>query len=199
MAKEQAGPFEKLLVDAYRAGKLGRNTIASSEWLRAQAKKLGTVSRTRLLTGDRNSKTITGSMFFMNYDPKHKKTLPYYDRYPLFFVVQPAPGGFFGINLHYIPVTSRAKLLDSLYSTLSNKQFKENTRLKISYSILNSASKMALFKPCFKRYLFSHIKAGPSFIHPDEWNYVICLPLGKFEKASQGKVYADSRKILAGL
>ena len=40
------------------------------------------------------------SMFF--YDPKFKKELPYYDRFPLTILVEPAPGGFYGLNLNYL-------------------------------------------------------------------------------------------------
>ena len=52
------------------------------------------------------------NMFF--YDPKHKDTLPYYDRFPLSVIIGPAKGGFYGLNLHYLPPVLRAKMLDAL-------------------------------------------------------------------------------------
>jgi hypothetical protein len=61
-----------------------------------------------------------GKMYTFFYDPKHKETLPYYDLFPLIFVVGPAAGGFLGINLHYLPPVLRAKLMDSLYQILNN-------------------------------------------------------------------------------
>lgn len=36
----------------------------------------------------------SGQMYMFYYDPKHKKTLPYYDRFPLIIMVGPAEGGF---------------------------------------------------------------------------------------------------------
>lgn len=197
-----AGPFENILRDGYAKNKLGQNTIASSQWLRNKAKELGnSVSRNSVISDRRRTETtqMTGRMFFMNYDPKHKETLPYYDRYPLFFLVDFKDNGFFGINLHYLPPILRAKLMDQLYSLLTNTKFNESTRLQVSYSILKSASGLGAFKPCFKRYLYGHILGGPAFIHPVEWNIVLQLPWASFVKASTGKVWSDSMKILSDL
>ena len=60
-------------------------------------------------------------MYFFNYDPKHKETLPYYDRYPLVICVKLLPDGFHGLNLHYLPPMQRAGLLTKLEEVASNK------------------------------------------------------------------------------
>ena len=60
-------------------------------------------------------------MYF--YDPKHKETLPYYDRFPLIIMVGPAPRGFIGLNLHYLPLATRAKFLDALLGTINNEKY----------------------------------------------------------------------------
>lgn len=195
------GPFEKILIDGFAKQKFGENTIASSKWLRRKASELSKSVRPGHLLGDqrRNAQLKVGTMFFMHYDPKHKATLPYYDRYPLFILVDYAPGGFYGLNLHYLPLRERAFLLDNLYSFLTNVKFNESTRLKISYSLLKDSSSLAGFRPCFKRYLASNIREGPAFIHPVEWNLATFVPLERFIKASTAKVYADSRKIMKGL
>jgi hypothetical protein len=44
--------------------------------------------------------------------------------------------------------------------------------------------------------LFSHVKSQFLYIEPDEWPIAIFLPLQRFQGASSGKVYADSRKII---
>ena len=65
-------------------------------------------------------------MYF--YDPKTKDTLPYYDRFPLTIMVGPAPKGFYGLNLHYLPLDIRARFLDSLLDTINNKRYDETTQ-----------------------------------------------------------------------
>lgn len=200
MAKGKAGPFEDILIKGFAQNRFGPNTIDSITWLRNQAKKLGVVKRGSLLQADRAGMGLKpGTMFFMNYDPKHKKTLPYYDRYPLFLYVGPAKGGFYGLNLHYLPLTQRAILMDNLFSYLTNTKFDAKTRIGLSYKLLKGSSNLTAFAPCFKHYLTTHIQRGPAFIHPIEWNIAVFLPLAQFMKASEAKVYADSRKIIANL
>lgn len=195
------GPFETILLQGFKQNKFGPNTISSAQWLRNKAKQLGgSVKRGSLLKEDRAGYGLKpGSMFFMNYDPKHKKTLPYYDRYPLILFVGPADGGFYGLNLHYLPLPQRAILMDNLFSFLTSTKFDAKTRIKLSYEMLKGSSKLRGYAPCFKHYLTSHIQNGPAFIHPIEWNIVMWLPLESFMKASVAKVYADSRKIMADL
>jgi hypothetical protein len=36
------------------------------------------------------------------------------------------------------------------------------------------------------------------YIQPEEWDVALFLPLERFQKASKTKVFADSRKALAG-
>ena len=73
-----------------------------------------------------------GNMYMYFYDPKHKETLPYYDRFPLTIVVEPAKGGFRGINLHYLPNALRAKFLDGLMDITTNKKYDESTKFSLS-------------------------------------------------------------------
>ncbi len=40
-----------------------------------------------------------GVMNLFGYDPKHKATLPYYDRFPLILPLDPAKGGFIWLKL----------------------------------------------------------------------------------------------------
>jgi len=134
-------------------------------------------------------------MYLFNYDPKTKAELPYYDRYPLIFPVQGAPGGFYGINMHYLPYTLRAKLMDALYELSNNKRYDENTKLRLSYEVLKGASKYKLFKPTFKRYLSGHVRSRFVEISSSEWDIALFLPLESFAKASKSSVWADSRRM----
>ena len=131
---------------------------------------------------------------YIDYDPKTKETLPYYARFPLTIMVGPAPKGFYGLNLHYLPLDLRAKLLDSLLDTINNKRYDESTRFRLSYDMLNRASKMRAFKPCFKRYLTSHVRSRLARVDAPEWEIATFLPTADFEKASLRKVYSDSRR-----
>lgn len=138
------------------------------------------------------SRIEIGHMYFFSYDPKTKDDLPYYDRLPLIFPFNSTSTGIYGINMHYLPYGLRAKLMDALYSIISDTRFDEKTRLKLSYDVLNSTSRFKYFKPCIKQYLYSHIRSQFVHIRADEWNNALFLPVERFQKASKEKVFRDS-------
>ena len=133
-----ANLFQKLELAAFRAGITPR-TQESRKWFQQKAGQLRGTSRLELMRQDplqlRNRHGI-GNMYMYFYDPKHKETLPYYDRFPLTIVVEPAKGGFKGINLHYLPNALRAKFLDGLMDITSNKKYDESTKFSLSYKML---------------------------------------------------------------
>jgi hypothetical protein len=136
------------------------------------------------------SAPMLGKMYTFSYIPKHKKTLPYYDRYPLILLADfpQAGSGFYGLNLHYLDPKRRALLLSRLYKMYStgNDLTNEQLRIKMSYQLLKSAGKVKAFKPTFKRYL--------SEIPPEHWESAIFLPTQKFIGAPTATVWAESRK-----
>lgn len=138
------------------------------------------------------SRIEIGHMYFFSYDPKTKDDLPYYDRLPLIFPFNSTSTGIYGINMHYLPYGLRAKLMDALYSIISDTRFDEKTRLKLSYDVLNSTSRFKYFKPCIKQYLYSHIRSQFVHIRADEWNNALFLPVERFQKASKERVFRDS-------
>ena len=147
------------------------------KWYRDQAKNTSVAPRT-LLKGDRLRGTIIpGNMYMFFYDPKGKKTLPYYDRFPMIFPIDKTPDGFIGINLHYLPYVLRAKLMDALYDTVTNAKYDTSTKLGITYKILKGASKFRLFKPTIKRYLNSNVRSRFLYIEPKEWDIALFLPV----------------------
>ena len=188
--------FDELLAQGVRSGQIPARTQQSRDWFRTAAKKTK-VTPESVIRSERTrfkNRVTMGKMYLFNYDPKHKATLPYYDRYPLIFPVQPADGGFYGINMHYLPHVLRARLMDALYSLSSNRRYDEKTRLKLSYNILNSVTKYKAFKPTFKRYLTNHVRSRFIEISSSEWDIALMMPLQKFAKASAGEVWRDSRK-----
>ena len=192
--------FQKLELEAFRAGITPR-TQESREWFRKKVQRLTRVNREQLMREDEVTRRAThsfGSMFMYFYDPKTKDKLPYYDTFPLVIPVEPAEGGFRGINLHYLPPILRAKFLDALLDATNNKKYDETTKFRLTYNILNGARKMRYFKPCFKHYLLNHVKSRFAEVPAPEWEIATFLPTAQWKKASAGKVYSDSRKVANG-
>ena len=168
------------------------------DWYRAQARRMGgSVTATRLLKNNPSNlsqQLLPGNMMLFNYDPKHKKTLPYYDIFPLVFPIDTFRGGFIGMNMHYLPYRLRAQLMDALYDNLNNTRFDESTKLNISYKTLASAAKYKYFKPTIHKYLYKHVRSKFLVIDAKEWDQVLMLPVQKFVGASIQTVWSDSRK-----
>ena len=190
--------FQKLELAAFRKGITPR-TAESQAWFQKQAGYLGRINNNALLKEPvlkTESEQIPGGMFMYFYDPKTKDTLPYYDKFPLTVIVGPAPGGFTGLNLHYLPMVLRAKLLDALMDITSDKKYDDNTKFNLSYNTLKKASKMRYFKPCFKRYLTANVKSRFARVPASEWEIATFLPTASFEKASKTAVWKDSRGMI---
>ena len=170
-------------------------TNASRQWLRAKVKELKPTPATLMRDRERmKNRSFIGRMYFYYYDPKTKDRLPYYDTFPLVIPIERYPDGFLGLNLHYIHTKSRIALLDKLSETLTNDNYDEKTRLRISYSYLQASSKAFEATPCIKRYLFGHIESRFLEITADEWDIAVMLPVEQFVGASISKVFYDSRK-----
>ena len=135
---------------------------------------------------------LIGEMYFFVYDPKHKKTLPYYDKFPLIFPIETYSDGFLGLNLHYLDIRNRMILLDTLAELRNNEKYDHTTRLKLSYDAVKGMSN--LVKPCVKRYLYSHVRSKFIRVDASEWDIAIFLPVQSFSKAQDFQVWKDSRK-----
>ena len=192
-----ASLFDKLQAQAFRAGVTAR-TKQSQKWFQNKLKDLQVPSRKSLLKDtalDHTTRNIRGNMYMYFYDPKHKETLPYYDRFPLTIIVDGAPGGFYGLNLHYLNYGVRARFLDDLMG-LAPKNIKDDTRLrKLRYNLLSGVRKYKEFKPCFKHYLGKHVKSQFSRVPMTDWEIAIFLPVEQFKKSSKTSVWNDSLKI----
>lgn len=180
-------------------------TLDAQAYYRRKAQSLRGITPRHLIRGadqDKvlvrvpNRRDVIGHMIMFQYDPKTKDTLPYYDIHPLVFIVKPLSDGFLGINFHYLPYKWRAILLNRLRQIAINDKYDETTRLRMTYQLLNASTRFAPFKPCLKRYLRSHIKSRILWIPAYDWEIAIFLPVQKFIGASQGTVWADSRKYL---
>lgn len=196
--------FDDILTRGTRAGQIPARTKAAREWYRNAAgdvsgAKVGEGRLIRRADADRQETQFRmGNMYMFSYDPKHKATLPYYDRYPLIFPINKAKGGFLGLNMHYLEPRLRAQLMDALYDVRSNNTYNETTRLRVSYDILNNASKFRFFAPTVKHYLSSNVRSKLIYVKPEEWDIALFLPTAKFVGASKQKVYQESRAKIRG-
>ena len=184
--------------EAFRAGITPR-TRQSRDWFRKKVQSMKSLNRRALMREEEiimRNRGGVGGMYMFFYDPKTKDKLPYYDNFPLIVFVEGTKGGFYGLNLHYLPMTLRAKFLDGLMDQTNNGKFDETTRFDLSYDYLRRAAKMKYFKPCFKKYLTSHVEGRLAMVPAPEWEIATFLPTAQWSKSSQSKVYADSRKMI---
>lgn len=192
--------FQKLAKKAADAGIKRADYSAARKWFWDQARKVRNVDVNRMMRETpsrmfaRLDGTSVGSMVQFWYDAKHKDTLPYWDLFPLIFVVADEGKHFTGINLHYLPPLLRAKLMQGLYDLAVRNKDNKIVRLQLSYGLLKSAAKLAPFKPCFKRYLKTHTKSRFMYVPPADWDKALLLPTARFVGAKDTKVWADSRK-----
>lgn len=122
-----------------------------------------------------------GKMFFFFYDPKHKETLPLYDRFPLVFPIEPYIDGFLGLNVHYLTIPQRQAFLGKMMQFATNTKLNEKTRLRLSYDLLQSTKGVSKYVgPCIKRYLYSHVRSDFIEIQAQEWQMAIALPVEQF-------------------
>lgn len=198
-----ASIFKNHLQNALKKGITDTDSKEAIEWFRTNVRKTR-VDPSRVVREQKDNlvnswtNTAVGKMYMVYYDPKHKKTLPYYDRFPLIIPIERYKDGILGLNLHYLPPTSRAKLLDALYEITNNDRYDDSTKFRISYNVLKSASKFGEFKPCVKRYLGNHFRSRFVRIPSAEWTPAVFLPVEQFEKSTKANVWADSRRIIKG-
>ena len=190
------GLLDKLKT-AIKTSTAGAKARAAGDWFKEKVRQAGASARMKAVTPNQllrrqpDDNILLGKMFFYKYDPKFAKKLPYWDMYPLVFPFERAPGGFYGLNLHYIPPRDRAVLMDNLNQYASNNKYDQTTRLELSYRLLKRYGRAV---PCVKRYLGDRIVSQTVRIDADEWEIAIFLPVERFQKASKGEVWADSRR-----
>ena len=123
-----------------------------------------------------------GDLFCYHYDPKYKRTLPYYDRFPLIMLIGADQDTFLGCNFHYLNPRFRAILLDKLTQ-------------KIGEGMPNwtKLSKIREIAPTVKRYRYDHVDKKVIQIEDDEKELAIFLPLERFRKSSKSAVWSQSK------
>ena len=100
-----------------------------------------------------------GELYFFTYQAQTKQ--PYYDQYPLSYVIEMTTGGFLGCNLHYV---------------------KLNQREELAISLLNNSAQGAVAVPprTLHKYLYTGVRGTPYRIPNTEWSDVAQLPTERF-------------------
>ena len=117
-----------------------------------------------------------GMLVAYEYDPKYKAELPFYDRFPLVFILQVNKDGWVGINLHYLHPNVRA---DLFYQMEKNKvQFSENE----------------MTKAATKRYLARHAVTRLKEFPNEMWELAAQLPFENFKNSNKYNVWKDTNR-----
>ena len=149
----------------------------SYDWYRKQVQSMTTPgARSLIRQGKATVAPKYGVMNLFGYDPKFKETLPLYDRFPLIFPLEPAKGGFYGINFHYLQPGARVNFLRQLSRFASDKNYDKKTR----YNIGELSGRY--FKRTIKHYLTKQVRTSFLNITADEMTIAIFLPVARFQK-----------------
>ena len=171
--------------------KAAGNKPQSVAWFRNKIKEFGEPKSSDLLRdGKRTSVPTFGILNMFVYSPKLKDKLPYYDTIPLVLPIERYNNGFLGINLHYLSIPMRIRLLDRLTDFANNDRFDKSTELLVDYSRLKNID---LIKPCLKRYLAGYVKSKFRKVEADEFMVATLLPVQRFKKQSDNYVFGKSR------
>lgn len=163
-----------------------RDKENSLRWFRNRIRKDSPIRDLNKVTeGLRNARIEPGAMVTYVYDPKTKDKLPFYDMFPLIIILAPAKGGWYGVNLHYLPPVMRAELLLDI-------GYRRNSMDAIVKKLENNP----MTKPALRRYLASHARTRMKLIPRDEWEIAINLPTENFQKAGNKQIWRTTRSKL---
>ena len=100
-----------------------------------------------------------GQLYFFTYSAQTRQ--PYYDMFPLTYVIEMRSNGFLGCNLHYVRLTERDEL---------------------AISLLNNSAQGAIAVPprTLHKYVYTGVRGTPYRIPNAEWSDVAQLPTEKF-------------------
>lgn len=190
------------LMDVFERNKYNLDDVAkkSRTWFDQQVLLLGRqrITPQRVLNSDEEqlkSRVFPGFMYTFMYDPKHKDTLPYYDRFPLVLPYGTFKGGYIGLNLHYLPYQLRVRLLDNLLLFRNNTKMNETTKIQYSWQMIEGVSRYKLAQPCIKQYLVEQVRSPFRKIDSSDWATAMMLPVERFVGATKEQVWADSKRI----
>ena len=196
MAEIQESLLSKVS-NAIKTGTVGQEVRRSAQWFQDKIKGLKGDLRNRFSSTNaakfyREAETKVnpavlkkrvelGDLFCYYYNPKYRKTLPYYDMFPMIMLLKAERDTFLGINFHYLRPKWRAVLLDRVTAKIGGGLPK--------WSKLRQIRQIA---PTIKRYRYDHIMRKVIPIKEDEQEIAIFLPTERFKKSGKAKVWSES-------
>tara|TARA_A100001035_G_scaffold222198_1_gene182540 strand:- start:656 stop:1294 length:639 start_codon:yes stop_codon:yes gene_type:complete len=110
--------------------------------------------------------TVAGHLYMFEYKAK-MKYLPYYDRFPLVYVLKaPSKREFWGANLHYLTPKKRLQAVRKLIQ-----------------------GRIDLPKKCFHKYLSAHVEGLYLDLALTEWDTAILLPTEDYVRDLNGMIF----------
>ena len=178
----------------------------SIDWYLEEIKQLGFIGTTKKEKFILEGKTVGremdrerwGSLYIFKYSPKYKDTLPYYDIFPLVLPLEFYEDGFLGINFHYLPIPLRIMFLERLARYATGPIDVENKKSKflVNYNKINTGRTGKILRPCVKKYLQEKFRSPFRKIDSVDWTTAILLPVQRFRKARESRVWYDSRRAI---
>jgi hypothetical protein len=101
---------------------------------------------------------VEGHLYMFEYEAT-TKGLPYYDRFPLVYVIKSERDVFWGANLHYLSMKKRILAVSKLMD-----------------------GKIDIPKACFHKYIHAHVEGLYIDLAAAEWDTAILLPTEDFTK-----------------
>lgn len=116
---------------------------------------------------------VAGHLYMFEYKAK-MRWLPYYDRFPLVYVIKAAgKNEFWGANLHYLSPKKRI---------IATKKLMQG--------------RIDLPKKCFHKYLSAHVEGLYLDLALTEWDTAILLPTEDYVKDLNGTIFPIDKEIV---
>ena len=113
---------------------------------------------------------VQGHLYMFEYKAKMRH-LPYYDRFPLVYVLKATKSEFWGLNLHYLTPKKRIICTKKLMQ-----------------------GRIDIPKRCFHKYLQPHVDGLMLDLASSEWDTAILLPTEDFVKDINGRAFPISKE-----
>jgi len=175
-----------------------KHSEKAMDWFRREVGRNFNNVRMARMMRDRTmfkQKLEMGQMFLVNYDAKHKDTLPIWDKWPLIipFNSYKAKNGaniILGLNFHYLPPKLRLVAFRALLKFRNEKRYRKSTRLQFDWQVVSALSEHELFKKAVHAYDANHFKSMFVKIPAQSWTSVLFLPLARWEGGSNQKAWS---------
>lgn len=180
----------------------------TADWFKSKVRSLQLLSTSAQVGYDSYSNPLKGFMYFFFYEAKHRRTLEYWDRFPLVLPFNIRGNRMWGLNFHYLPYNERVLLFASLDKLIRDSNIEEQKKFHIGWQLIGQFGRLKLAKPCVHQYILSPQYVKSKFLHidSDEWITALLMPneqfyshdpkvgddIDKFVKKSKQEVWKDS-------